>query len=150
MIYFIQQGCDGPIKIGYSNNNVYERLISLQIGNPNELKLIEEIPGTRRVEKKLHKRFSNERIRGEWFEYSERLKLFIENGCDDNPDLYKNHVGRYLKVCHVANTLDMTPKMVKTLIDEGNLSAIDLGGKNGIRISLESFEALIERSKVNK
>ena len=68
MIYFIQQGTSGPIKIGYTENNVNERIKSLQTGNPTPLKLIGYIPGTVEDEKAIHKMFENFNIQNEWFQ----------------------------------------------------------------------------------
>jgi hypothetical protein len=65
-IYFIQDGDDGPVKIGYSNKPDV-RLRNLQTGNYRELRLCHVIPGDLSVEKQLHQRFEPARIRGEWF-----------------------------------------------------------------------------------
>ncbi len=70
-VYFIRSGKKGPIKIGVANN-VSSRLSELQIGNPFELSIVAIIPFSSRkkaesFEKKIHKRFVDQRIRGEWF-----------------------------------------------------------------------------------
>jgi hypothetical protein len=65
-VYFIQDGENGPVKIGLSNEPD-KRISKLQTGNPRELFLRHVIPGDRAVENQLHKRFEPARIRGEWF-----------------------------------------------------------------------------------
>jgi len=75
MIYFIQVGTDGPIKIGAAINPE-ERVASLQTGCPDELKLI--FTSQKYTEKELQDKFSFDRIRGEWFKPYNILK-FIEN-----------------------------------------------------------------------
>jgi hypothetical protein len=65
-VYFIQDGENGPIKIGLSNEPD-KRIGKLQTGNPRELFLRHVIPGDRAVEHQLHDRFEPARVRGEWF-----------------------------------------------------------------------------------
>src|ERR1700722_19951266 len=78
MNYFIQQGTDGPIKIGYTDIGVRMRLTQLQTGNPEKLNLLLELPGSLEDEELLHQRFENYRIRGEWFHPAHTLLQFIE------------------------------------------------------------------------
>ena len=73
MIYFIQAGNDGFIKIG-SSNNVEERKKQLQTGCPDELKILFQyggILGNEYPECDLHGYFKEFRVRGEWFYPSE-------------------------------------------------------------------------------
>lgn len=66
MIYFIQEGEDGPIKIG-SASDPQVRLGDLQVGNPTELRIVATRAGDARFERYLHRRFVLGRLRGEWF-----------------------------------------------------------------------------------
>lgn len=79
MIYFIQAGENGPIKIGYTEKSPYKRLNSLQVGNHEELTLIAIMPGGERSESELHKRFEYAHKRGEWFYPTLRLIRFINS-----------------------------------------------------------------------
>ena len=65
-VYFIRIGEDGPIKIGLTDD-VKRRLEQLQTANPEALRLIACVPGDRRLEAHLHRRFTSDRINGEWF-----------------------------------------------------------------------------------
>lgn len=65
-VYFIQAGADGPIKIGVADDPE-KRLNELQIGNHAELFLRARRPGGLELERELHARFWNTRVRGEWF-----------------------------------------------------------------------------------
>ena len=77
VVYFIQMGGFGPIKIGYASN-VDKRLSSLQTGNPEKLRIIKTIPASsKQDESSFHKMFSHLRISGEWFEFSKELKEFL-------------------------------------------------------------------------
>lgn len=79
MIYFIQQGGMGAIKIGYTEdeNTLETRLSSLQSASPIELVLIGVIAAERRNERLIHSQFADFRIRGEWFVPVSPLLSFI-------------------------------------------------------------------------
>lgn len=83
MIYFIQAGKNGPIKIGHTNGDVKERLQQLQNGCPYELILLWCIKGTPEDEAYLHKKFKPEQIRGEWFRPCRQLLEYIEVGASN-------------------------------------------------------------------
>lgn len=71
-IYFVQGENGGPIKIGYATD-VADRIISLQTGYPDNLKLLLAFPGNHQYEKQLHKQFSKFQLRGEWFKPEDEL-----------------------------------------------------------------------------
>ena len=77
-IYYVQQGTDGPIKIGVSDNPDH-RLKLLQVGNPDELRLIGTFH-TEHVhlyEEAMHERLALWCIRGEWFEPAPQVLALI-------------------------------------------------------------------------
>ncbi len=77
-VYFIQQGSSGPIKIGFTRDDLYARVKRLQTGNPLPLKLLAIIDGAcTKTEISLHSRFSSCRLNGEWFAPTEELLNFI-------------------------------------------------------------------------
>lgn len=77
-VYFIQCGNGGPIKIGKTDEPPMNRLLSFQIGNPYSLCLLGTMKCySRNTESMLHERFAKSRIRGEWFEPTEDLLIFI-------------------------------------------------------------------------
>lgn len=66
-VYFIQEGHDGPIKIGCARY-VSARLSQLQMGNWKRLQVLGVIPGaSKTVERDWHRRFASIRVFGEWF-----------------------------------------------------------------------------------
>lgn len=75
MIYFIQAGEDGPVKIGFAQTveGVHRRMATFQTCHAESLRLIGFSEGTREDEATLHRGFAAERQRGEWFEPSDRL-----------------------------------------------------------------------------
>lgn len=79
MIYFIQSGERGPVKIGYvqSGRSVDTRLAELQVGNPEQLRLLATAQGGPSTERKFHRAFSATRIRGEWFAWSPLLQRVV-------------------------------------------------------------------------
>ena len=78
MIYFVQSGKKGPIKIGKSNDP-HERIGSLQISSSEPLTLLGVMDGDIKEEKNIHTKFLNYRIKGEWFKPSNNLIEFIKS-----------------------------------------------------------------------
>ena len=66
VVYFIQEGNDGPIKIGVSDN-VQARLQKLQTAHAKRLRLLYTMPGTQQDERRMHYAFEALRIQNEWF-----------------------------------------------------------------------------------
>ena len=85
MVYFIQAGHDGPIKIGCSNRNFEKRLKQLQTGSHKELIVLGIMEGGLFEEKKLHEKFKAYHLRGEWFKPSIELKSFIVDNLGGEP-----------------------------------------------------------------
>lgn len=78
-VYFIQGADGGPIKIGFTNWAIEDRLKALQTGSPVRLTVLAMIPGDKATEKKLHHKFRKLRVLGEWFKDHERIRNFIAN-----------------------------------------------------------------------
>ena len=72
MIYFVQHGEGGAIKIGTARN-VRARIDAIQTSAPVRLRLLAVIDGGVREERELHDRFRKDRIHGEWFHPSPPL-----------------------------------------------------------------------------
>ena len=66
MIYFIREGIEGRIKIGYSVEPT-KRLKQLQTGSSTRLHLLTVVPGDRSDETVIHTRLRRFRGEGEWF-----------------------------------------------------------------------------------
>jgi len=79
MIYFLQnQKPPYLIKIGWTQeDNISLRIQNLKNENKAELTLLTTLSGERREELKLHLKFSNERMWGEWFFPSKNLIDFL-------------------------------------------------------------------------
>lgn len=98
VVYFIQMGEDGPIKIGYcsSAHGVISRVLALQGGSPYPLYVRRVVLAIdEHSESALHAHFAKSRMRGEWFKptkelamladarSSRRQKQYDECECDD-------------------------------------------------------------------
>lgn len=71
------------VKVGFTNN-VERRLRDLQTGNPDPIVLIAKIRSSseayRALERDLHTRLKNHRVRGEWFDsYPEVRSIVIDH-----------------------------------------------------------------------
>ena len=79
-IYFI--GSEGKdfnyVKIGYSKKPD-NRLKQLQTGSPVKLKVLLKFEGNLNLEAKLHRKFKNSRLEGEWFRISSSLKHYLKH-----------------------------------------------------------------------
>jgi hypothetical protein len=80
MIYVLEEGINGPIKIGTSSNPT-KRKKYLQIGNSKQLNLIMVFEGGRSLENKIHKDLSKHRDRsrkdGEWFNRNDAVFKYL-------------------------------------------------------------------------
>ena len=90
MIYFIKGG--DFVKIGKSYSPE-KRIKELQTGNPYKLELLKTIKecseGGEFEESDLHAKFKKYRVEGEWFEYSDEIKKFIEDCYKQKPKTKK-------------------------------------------------------------
>jgi hypothetical protein len=66
-VYFIQAVTGGPIKIGWSLRPV-DRVRDLQGAHPHELTIVTMFRGSVAMERRLHRKFADFRLLGEWFE----------------------------------------------------------------------------------
>src|SRR5690348_15503607 len=85
MIYFIQAGEDGPIKIGQAKD-VRKRMEALRTGCPHKLKLLGTIQGGLLQERALQRTFAEDRTHGEWFAPSPRLLAFVAEVLEPDAD----------------------------------------------------------------
>ena len=77
-IYFVQaQPPYGPVKIGYTRRGAPVRVAEGQTFSADEITILAETYGTMDDEKKLHRVFADQRIRGEWFAHGALLAELI-------------------------------------------------------------------------
>jgi hypothetical protein len=68
IVYFVQCDERGPIKIGHTRRDkLKQRMSVLQVGSPFPLILRRTFPGTRGLERKLHRLYRPLKMSGEWF-----------------------------------------------------------------------------------
>lgn len=70
-VYFIRNQ-NGNVKIGHSVNPA-KRLMLLQTGTAESLRIVRTIEGDDATERWLHRHFASDRIRGEWFNFREEM-----------------------------------------------------------------------------
>jgi len=76
-VYFVQVGGNGPVKIGVASH-LETRLQAIQSTCPFPLRIIGAVAGGgQKLERKLHRQFSTDRLRGEWFLPSKELIAWI-------------------------------------------------------------------------
>lgn len=68
LVYFIQQGVDGPIKIGFTQQVITRRFAQIRPSSPYPLRLLLSVAGTLQDEQGEHDRHHQHRLNGsEWF-----------------------------------------------------------------------------------
>jgi hypothetical protein len=87
-VYAILDSVNNCVKIGKAND-INDRMIGLQIGNPTQLKLIATISCLSEnhafsVESELHRKYSHLYVRGEWFKCDDKLLKEFVNFIDNN------------------------------------------------------------------
>jgi hypothetical protein len=83
LVYFIQSGDDGPIKIGFTRN-LAARLRQLQTGHPAKLRVLRAFRGDERLEAWLHRHFAAHRLNGEWFTpHRDLLRYLVDHAAPE-------------------------------------------------------------------
>jgi endogenous inhibitor of DNA gyrase (YacG/DUF329 family) len=78
VIYVFQQGDVPAVKIGYTKHDVAARLVSMRTYSPYPVKVLAEIPGTMKLERRIHAELSEHRLEGEWFEKVDEVMAVVE------------------------------------------------------------------------
>ena len=143
MIYLIKCKATNTCKIGYSNNPK-ARLAQLQTGNPFSLELVSVIKGDLSLEKKLHKRFEEYKLSGEWFEYSKKVKEYFK--VEEYFTLSKSLLNLFMTLN--SNEIKVLSYMIKEL---SNNHQINLSKQVRLKISkiLKISEKTILRALVS-
>lgn len=81
LLYFIKEEGSNYVKIG-SSRTPGTRLMFLQVANPRKLKLLKMIDAGKGGESACHRLFDPERVRGEWFYFSDELEKFLQQNDD--------------------------------------------------------------------
>lgn len=79
-VYLVMGKDNDIVKIGIASNLI-KRLSSLNTGSPEELRIFDFIKcdNPRKIESELHQRYSNNRIKGEWFNIENEKILTMLN-----------------------------------------------------------------------
>lgn len=78
VVYFVQDGETGPVKIGWTANFPQRwRMLRLWSAHPLRCRLL--VRGEKLLEQRLHRQFSADRLHGEWFGWSIELETFISS-----------------------------------------------------------------------
>lgn len=89
-VYFITCRQTGTVKIGNSLEP-HARLRELQTAHPYELKVEAVLPGGHEEEHDMHRRFAEERLKGEWFTITDMIELIIKNSPPPPPVRIPTH-----------------------------------------------------------
>lgn len=143
MIYFIQAGNDGPIKIGYSDTTAESRLKSLQTGNHQQLKLLRQVNGSRQTEANCHIRFKEDHISGEWYKPSKELIDFINTPILKDVDIDKT-MAYQRNIAIECFEIDYLDKLMTSHGGKMNTAAAEAG------ISTRQLRKLLSKYEIKK
>lgn len=74
-VYFLRG--QNRVKIGHSSD-VRKRFETLRTACPEPVRIVKVLKGGVRVERRMHERFAEYRVKGEWFELRGRLAKYLE------------------------------------------------------------------------
>lgn len=80
VVYVLQAVSGGPVKIGWAGSwdRARKRCLECQTGNPLQLVIVHAFEGTWSEEQRLHEKFAEYRLMGEWFSNAEEALKEIE------------------------------------------------------------------------
>jgi hypothetical protein len=145
-IYFIQQGQDGPIKIGLSWD-VNKRMHTAKTFSPHPLRILGMINGGLKEERALHRKFKKERLEGEWFSPSEKLIQYLQTLEGVNPtNLNDLGVQKLITPLELAKIIQIQPKRILSMAKRGKIPYMEIKGaiyfkENEIEQWIQKFEA---------
>lgn len=77
-VYVIEASPGSPVKIGFTKGLISARIKELQTGSHAPLRLITAAPAERKIESAIHRHLKSDRLTGEWFRRSNRVRRMIE------------------------------------------------------------------------
>jgi DNA-binding XRE family transcriptional regulator len=120
MIYFLQAGKGGPVKIGFTEKKLRERISDIQIGCSEELILLGVVQGDQTQEKHIHQEFAEYALRGEWFSPHEKmLETIVRIASIPEPTIK-------------SNGINMNSSRLRRRRDELGLSQKQIAGQLGV------------------
>lgn len=87
VVYIVSVGDENMVKIGFTKS-IKSRLRALRTASPLEPIIHLMIDGTAELEAELHRRFEVDRVKREWFRFSEQIRHFIasQKSADRGPN----------------------------------------------------------------
>lgn len=91
-VYLLANWDANKFKIGITRGDVKKRLKQLQTGNGEQIEILKvfETEHYLKVEKSMHRKYSNKNTKGEWFELSDEELLSFEKDCQSSHDLFQS------------------------------------------------------------
>lgn len=154
MIYFIQAGEKGPIKIGLAERPT-TRKKDLQTAHYDELRIIGVMEGDNKLEDELHFRFEAYRIRGEWYKPEPVIYKYVEDYCqqvkDNKNTIFSIGNGRYRLIFYMP--LKATIEAVLYFGTHNNIRVLAVGEPDlilGIEGTVEALEIFLREKGIEE
>jgi hypothetical protein len=95
-LYFVQCQTTKRVKIGISSDPV-DRMKQMQQGCPTQLVILHKIKTRSGLEEILHAQFTKHRLHGEWFEFTDEIREYVEKRKAEEREKPVNH--KSVQVC---------------------------------------------------
>lgn len=116
MVYFVFSPDDpnSLVKIGYTGGPLETRMYALQVGLPFRLGVILTLDGGKDIERRLHRRFKTDRVHGEWFKPSKRIRDYIRSIMGEGlTNAFKESLADEKRISEYAGILGWKPDKVR-------------------------------------
>lgn len=94
LVYFMQAGQDGPIKIGVALD-IRKRFAGLVSGCPDPLIVLGHISGDRKLEQRLHRVLRDSRRHQEWFNLTDDTQCLVQDALSLPADTFLSRVRQF-------------------------------------------------------
>lgn len=126
MLYLIYNRKENICKIGYSSD-AEKRLSTLQVSNHELLELLFTKEGGKKEEFELHKKYNEQLVKGEWFNYIPEMSIeFIGYEADLNESYYYTFVSYLDLICKLNSFTEVKVLVRLCEIAEFNSGKVSL------------------------
>jgi hypothetical protein len=146
-VYFVKHNAIDPIKIGYTTD-IEKRLTHLAVSSPFGLTLVGTIisDDAQAIEKELHLRFSQYRLKGEWFEIT---RAQVEAAIKTYDDLYYDKIQKAILFLEERH-LEMDENKRKESLDFVSTVVSFIDSHGGPIEKSTAIQILMESTNVSK
>lgn len=120
-VYFAQARTDpSTVKIGFTSD-MAKRKQNMSVSSPGGIAILATVTGGKETEDYLHTKFADDRVSGEWFQFSEPIREFIRDVQNGKVGMipFKDSAiyNRHLTSEYSADALDRAKQMAAEILN---------------------------------